>query len=183
MKSYQKVPNKRKVRKDALSRYGLKSIVGLAGPDIKSWLKECSLLGFNDFTIYENQMTTAAIQIDTLMNDTNLKLMGNISYNIGDIINSDVENYKVYDLDFCKPIDHYEAYIKKFRKNFVLTVSEMQIIRRGFSSIMPFLKFREERLVKETRITKDQRIVHSNKGGYLFTRYYDTSQMMTITEI
>ncbi len=183
MKSYEKAPNKRKVRQDALRRYGFNSIVGLAGPNIKLWLKECSSLGFLNFKIYENNPLVAAKQMDVLMNSHNLRIKGKIDYSVGDIINADIISNTVYDLDFCKPIEHYKDYVRKFKHNFVLTVSEMQIVRKSFSSITPFLTFREESLVRQTILTKDQIIVESNKGKYLFTRYYDTSQMMTITEI
>lgn len=167
--------NKKAVRENALSRYGLSKIIGLPGPDIVRCVRDYQQHGFTDITLYENNKKVLLIQLPEIH-----RVQG-VKYNFEDIINAPIRRDTVYDLDFCCHLSTVEKYVRKFHENFILTVSERGIVR--FGSVGLFLRCIGDKFIDRTIVNKDCIIVTSDRGKYLCTSYFDSSLMLTIHRI
>lgn len=172
--TYEESFNKRAVRKDAFSRYNVKNIIGLAGPDLYGCVKEYEKSGFNNISVYENDRKMMLLQLPQLNKVS-------VDYHFEDIYNAPLQPNTVYDLDFCSRLAAVEKYVRKFTNNFVITVSERGL--RKFASIGLFLHLRDERFKSILNINENVRVVETDKGKYLFASYHDKSPMLIIHKL
>jgi hypothetical protein len=103
----------------------------------------------------------------------------------GDILTADADrDNTLYDLDFCRSVNHLTPHIRKFQNNFMMTFS-IRIKGGSDATTKIFFGSRDELIVSRREFTSP--IVHTEfittKGKYLFTQYYDTSPMCTIAKI
>ncbi len=170
--TYSKAHNKKFLRNN-LFPVG-KKIIGLAGPDIEEYVDFLQQKGYKDISIYENN---PGIFLNQLLHMKNLP----IKYRLEDILLAPYEENTFYDLDFCGHITSFKAHIKKFHSNFILTVSEL--MKKKWSSIPLFLKYREEELLDTIQISDNEQLIISNKKKYSCYTYFDTSWMLIIKPI
>lgn len=172
--SYINATNKRTIREELLKRHTYTKLIGLAGPNLHQYMSQCKRAGIKHVTVYEKNSHVMIKQLPYIIKHS-------IPYRFMDILHAALQKDTLYDLDFCCSIKSVEQHIKKFKRNFMLTVSE----RGGAKwwSIPYFLEYRKETEKERIQITKNQLIIKSDKGQYLCTFYQDSSRMLTITSL
>lgn len=172
--TYKKSYNKKGIR-DLVVEKG-QNVIGLGGPDITDYINFFRGKGYTSITIYENDgeiMLKQMPQINHMRNK--------ISYNFKDIIEAPILPNTLYDLDFCVTITSVKDYVKKFQKNFVLTVSEFR--KPKFWTINQFLKIRGESIITLVVNNDNERTLITDKQVYSVYYYYDGSPMVVIKSV
>lgn len=173
--TYVNAAKKKLIRDWIFSKIPVNKIVGLAGPDINQYIEWCVGKNYTDINIFEKD---AAVL---------LKQLSDIHYSNVNIVNDDIDTTEiypntVYDLDYCCTIKSVKN-LDKFKDRFVATFS-----LRGVSAdetVDEFIKQRKEKFVDIMSFTKPFKhdIFATNKSGYIFTIYRDTSPMCCIAKI
>lgn len=163
--------NKKKVRDYVFEYYkhkGFDTIIGLAGPDINTYIEKCQQLGCDTFEIYEKDAPTAVKQIKAL------RTTAKVSLKYTDILNADANRHNaLYDLDFCASVRYLKKHIAKFKDNFIMTFSTRIGVEE---TIKTFFKARREKILNRELLDMGTKFTTS-QGEYLFIQYFDTSAM------
>jgi hypothetical protein len=176
--------NKREVRDFLFFKMprGCNKVIGLAGPDIQECLNNYKRKGYTGMEIWERNKPTLLLQLSKIKGHP-IKLV------FGDIFNATPNLPKtVYDLDYCVTIKHMTEHIRKFMDgNCIMTFSLrcFKSLDEGTQMINLFVKARREKLVKTVNYEEKlpYKVVHTNKGKYIFITYTDTSRMCCFAKI
>lgn len=173
-----KLLKKREVRNFIISKFKhCHSVVGLAGPNIKEYINWCHENNMKNIIIYENDKNTFLTQIK------DNKLPAKIVCGSINQAEPDKEN-TFYDLDYCSTIRKVREYIPKFHKNYSVTLSLRAIGAK--KTIDQFFKSMKETIIhsKSFELPVKHTVFTTVKGEtYIFTPYFDTSPMCSITKI
>lgn len=176
--------NKRKVRDFLLSFFNLselKTVVGLAGPDINQYIDDFKDKGFERFEIWENDKIIAQKQL------SDMESTDGISYNFGDIIKARPnKSTALYDLDYMRTINFLCDHVKRFKRGkFIITMCVRGRDSSREDTISKFFKERTESI--RTRFDKIEPINHTvvgtDFGKYVIATYRDTTPMICIAKI
>lgn len=174
MKESYKLSNRKKaVREFFFSKFNLKSVIGLGGPDINEYIEWFNNKGFNNIQIWENNSDILFHQIKNINHKIELKY--------GDIVNCDIKSDVLYDLDYTCTIKSITKDIQKFSNNFIITLC----LRGVKDTIEQFFKIKNEKILKIEEIKTP--LLHkkytTNKGVYLYSSYRDSTPMCCIAKI
>jgi hypothetical protein len=175
--TYKSSMNKKKVRDFLISYFSFKKVIGLAGPDINIYINHLKHKGYRNFEIFEKDSSILLKQLITINSGKNISLIYN------DILAADNNREDtLYDLDFCCMLSTVSEHIKKFRNNFIITVSARMGIK---ATVDMFFKLRNEIVLSEEEIESSIKYTRftTEQGEYLFTQYYDTSAMCCFAKI
>lgn len=177
--------NKRAVQADILSlikgRY--KHIIGLAGPNINSYLKMVHKAGIKDATIYEN----SALQLLIQMQRFNPIIPTTVRFE--DVLEAPVAKNKntLYDLDFCCSVDKAKEHIQKFSNNSTIITLAMRPHDKKYimGQYMKYTTGSDRFLVEvdkvDTHFIKyNLQSLKTNKRLLCHT-YHDTTSMLVFT--
>lgn len=156
-----------------------KNVIGLPGPDMKSYINMLNNRGYIHMDFYENDREVVRRNMTYLPDIVRM----NITYSFSDILNAPVVKNTLYDLDFCARIQAVRDHINKFKDvdDMIITVSERG--KKKFWSIPLFIDYMEEKYVEEYPISKNIIRFSTNKNNYRAESYCDSSQMLIITKI
>jgi hypothetical protein len=172
--TYVEARNKRALQKEIYAYLNCRKIVGLAGPSIRDYYKFLRECRFTQIAMYENSVKVLKIIAPDLP-----KCSSRLIFRFGDIYDQSLVGKRVYDLDFCCTMKRIEKYVKKFRENFVITVSLRMCSLKDTISL--FCSYREEEIWMIGGLEDPSRtIVQTNKGRYMFIKYRDTAPMCII---
>lgn len=155
---------------------------GLAGPDILNYVSFLNDRGFSNenIFIYENDSRIADLQQHKLL----FPEMQGVNWKYADIFTAPVQDNCIYDIDSMLQMGSIEHLVRKFKTNFMFTVTT-----RGMSlskSKELFFKWRKEEILLEvpSLISKKRGdIIKTNLGSYRVMRYRDTCPMMSIIQM
>jgi len=169
--------NKMKAREFLLGFFSdYTQLTGLAGPNIDVYLDWCVKHKFKDIKVYEKDLKVIMEQLPKVKNTP-------ISLIYGDIGKEIPKKEVFYDLDYCGTILNMEEEIKKYTgNNFIMTFSRRLV---GNATIDRFFEIRKEivKTVKKLTSPVEHTRYVTNKGGYIYVPYHDTSAMCCIAKI
>lgn len=168
--SYVENADRKKFIRDMIIPKG-ERIIGLGGPNITEYIAFVRERGYRDIEIYENNQEIIMRQIPQLMGQ-NIKLI------MKDIIAAKHEEGIFLDADYCCHISSIRRHVQKLQGDYALTVSEL--MKKKFSSIEPFLRYRGEVLISIESPNDNERVITSDKQKYVAYSYCDTSPMLVI---
>jgi hypothetical protein len=180
--TYEKAYNKKAVREHIFKQFEnmyFDQIVGLAGPDIKDYVKFCNDRGFNNIEIWENNPKVMVHQLASPPEKA-------VRYMFGNILDTKAPTHTtLFDLDYCVSIRYMKEHLQKFQNKFIMTFSTRIGIKETINS---FFKFRKEAIVKQYDVRgpgKRNIIFETTAFGsqYLFITYHDTSAMCCFAKI
>ena len=168
---------KKAVRDFLIDQFTFNEVIGLPGPDINEYVQYFQNKGIQSFEMYERDKLTLIQQIRKLRTSSKLCIKHT------DILDADPFKENVlYDLDFCASVKYLKEHIAKFKHNFIMTFS----MRVGVDyTIKTFFKARKEKVVNSQEIDGPVKhtVFKTDKGKYLFIRYFDTSAMCCFAKI
>jgi hypothetical protein len=173
--TYLNAEKKKAVRDFMFNQFQFNTIVGLAGPDINSYIEWCKSRGYKDFEIWENESSVLMKQLTEVKHP--------VTYKFGDILDAEPKKNVLFDLDYCVSVRYMKEHIQKFKDNFIMTFSTRIGVKE---TINKFFNFRNENIINQTNILGPgiQNIVFdTNIGKYLFITYCDTSAMCCFAKI
>jgi hypothetical protein len=156
---------------------GYNVLHGLAGPNINSYIKWAIAHKFKEINIYEKDRNIMIKQLGEIRGKVP------ISLKLGDINNVTPEEGVFYDLDYCCTVNAVEEAVRKFDKNnFIMTFSRRLV---GNKTIDRFFEIRNEivKVKKELLFPIEHTRYATNRGGYIYAPYFDTSAMCCIAKI
>jgi DNA-binding phage protein len=180
--TYQQALNKKAVQKDIFSSVDgkYKYLIGLAGPDINSYLALVKSFGIKEAAIYENNNMQLLRQIAQFHNILPTQVF------FSDIMRAKpLQKETLYDLDFCFSVLKGEEYIKKFKKDSTITTLSMRplnfenTIKKYLKALFGVSRYDVEDILETENFIKQ--MLHTTKGSVCHYRYRDTSPMLVFT--
>jgi hypothetical protein len=155
-----------------------KKLIGLAGPNISSYLLFIKKMGIKQAHIYENnneQIINQVLDFKPIIPTTVI---------FEDILNAPVKDDTIYDLDFCCSILNAREQIKKFKNNAIITLSIRPFgLKKTINEFCKLISKNKTVINYNTKITNSYKmhlIILSNKKIYECYQYRDSTSMLTI---
>ena len=177
---YSKSYNKKIVQEivfNQLKNKKLNKLIGLAGPNIKTYMSFVKSKGIKQAEIYERDYVNLLYQ----MRDFNPPIKTTVLYQ--DIYAADLYQDTMYDLDFTCCINEAAPHIKKFKDNSIITISIRPIgfesTIKKFCNIISHIKPKIFLNALVNNYYKLHKIEWKNQSYHLY-EYRDTTPMLTI---
>lgn len=176
--SYRKKEVQKLVYQD-IKKQGFTKLIGLAGPNINSYLQFVKQYGIKQAEVYENEYVNMLYQ----MRDFQPPIKTTVNYQ--DIYYAPVYQDVLYDLDFTCTIKNADLHLKKFKHaKAIITLSLRGVgvkeTIKKFCKIISNLKPEIKYNVLVTPVYKKHTITFDAKTSYSVYVYKDTSSMLTI---
>lgn len=180
--TYVHCSNKKIVREfiiQFLAEKHFKHVIGLPGPDINFYINFFKKQGIKNMELYEIVPEIFHKQYSCIKTKK-----ARVELKHADIIEAvpDMKN-TLYDLDFCRSVKFMSEYIKKFKKNFIMTFS----LRIGLQKTIDLFFNNREEIITNVKIVDSPipyTVFSTDKNNkYLFIRYFDSSAMCCFAKI